>query len=207
MTIQKTILAILALIVILALGCRLLLNRSEHEGVNANTSQPNNDDPMNTLIERLADAYREPIKLGGEAILYQPKEDKGIRTEIRSKGRIAVPYLIKGLSHKDALLGDIPTREGLSGLINALGLTGACSVPTAPLHRSLHKLTGHDRPIGPKSMTNPDISIMRTIWLPWWEKNKERIVDTEKGIGLSNNNGSISPLPIPEASPPKPLSP
>lgn len=165
------------------------------------TTQNYNSNEM--LIERLKNAYRKPILIGGEAILYQPKEDSSVRDEIRAKGREMVPYLVKGLHHKDdsvrdecaCLLGYIPSKDGLDGLIAEL-LAPNSKAPASSIQWSLNRLTGYDKPIGPKDVLNPDIVEMRKIWLPWWEANKDRIVDTETGIGLKNDDETITPLPL-----------
>ena len=173
----------------------------------------NNDDPKQALIERLAYAHRDPIRFCGEIIVYQPSEDKTVRYEIAAKGRSMVPYLIKGLQHKKEsircecifLLGLLPTKEGLAALIEILDSRKAPDdawlheVPAAAeLHEALHRLTGHDKPSGPKDILRPDVDAMREIWLPWWAANKDKLVDTDTGIGLKNDDGTITPLPLPK---------
>ena len=168
----------------------------------------NNDDPKQALIERLAYAHRAPIRFCGEIIVYQPPEDKTVRYEITAKGRPMVPYLIKGLQHKKesicreciVLLGDLPTKEGLAALIEVLDSRKPLeALAAAWLHQALHQLTGHDKLFGPqKGVLMPDIDAMREIWLPWWAANKDKLVDTDTGIGLKNDDGTITPLPLPK---------
>jgi len=157
-------------------------------------------DPKDALIERLAYAYRPPVRFGGEMILYFPKQDETIRSEIRAKGREIIPYLVKGLAHPNEriryecaeLLGDIPAKEGIEGLIKAMGDSGPCVIPTTPLHTSLHRLTGHGKLLGPGDTLRPDIHLMRKMWIPWWEKHKDRLINTDDGsIGLKSDDGTI----------------
>lgn len=159
------------------------------------------------LIERLEDAYKPPITLRADAIIYQPKEDKTVRQEVIAEGRAIVPYLISGLYHKKeairnrclGLLSDIPCKEGLAGLIDYLKVApDAERIDAYPMlfQTSLHDLTGYDSIFPPSTEKGDDIEGMRKLWLPWWEENKDRIVDTETGIGLKNDDGTITPLPL-----------
>ena len=200
---KKTLVVMsLALIAILSAGGALI-----------GRAATNNDDPKQALIERLAYAHRAPIRFCGEIIVYQPPEDKTIKDEIIAEGRSMVPYLIKGLQHKKEsircqcifLLGLLPTKEGLAALIEVLDSRKAPDdawlheVPAAArLHEALHRLTGHDKPGGPQSVFRPDIDAMREIWLSWWAANKDKLVDTDTGIGLKNDDGTITPLPLPK---------
>ncbi|MBP5232690.1 MAG: hypothetical protein J6333_04730 [Planctomycetes bacterium] len=186
----------LALIAIVAAGGALI-----------GRAATNNDDPKQALIERLAYAHRAPIRFCGEIIVYQPPEDKTIKDEIIAEGRSMVPYLIKGLQHKKesicreciVLLGDLPTKEGLAALIEVLDSRKPLeALAAAWLHQALHRLTGRDKPGGPKNVLRPDIDAMREIWLSWWAANKDKLVDTDTGIGLKNDDGTITPLPLPK---------
>lgn len=186
----------LALIAIVAAGGALI-----------GRAATNNDDPKQALIERLAYAHRAPIRFCGEIIVYQPPEDKTIKDEIIAEGRSMVPYLIKGLQHKKEsircqcifLLGLLPTKEGLAALIEVLDSRKPLeALAAAWLHQALHRLTGRDKPGGPKNVLRPDIDAMREIWLPWWAANKDKLVGTDTGIGLQNDDGTVTPLPLPK---------
>lgn len=163
---------------------------------------------MERLIERLANAYRAPITLGPDAVIYRPKEDETVFEEIKAKGRKIVPYLIKGMCHSNGqirrycadLLCDSPSKEGVAALIeqvNNFPLDGQDSRFPKRVHRSLHELTGMGEILPPANDNKQtDIQAMKDLWLPWWAANKDKLVDTDTGIGLKNDDGTITPLPL-----------
>ena len=163
---------------------------------------------MERLIERLANAYRRPVTIGGEAVVYRPKEDKAIRDEVLAKGKDAVPYLAKGLSYRKepirneciSLLGKIACKESIGALIAYLMTmqppAKITDVYPELVQMSLHRLTGLNSSNPPIKDRDYDIEAMRQIWLPWWAANKDKLVDTDTGIGLKNDDGTITPLPL-----------
>ena len=159
---------------------------------------------MERMIERLADVHKKPITIGGEAVVYRPKEDKTVTQEILNKGFDAVPALIKGLHHKRedvreqcaALLSELPRRSGVEALIQNIGREDAIPVFKRELHISLHLLTGLSQFSPPGGVTKPDVEGIKKIWLPWWAANKDKLVDTDTGISLKNDDGTITPLPL-----------
>jgi len=180
---------------------------------------------MKALIDRLANVYRAPIAVAPHVVIYQPKMDDTVMDEIRAKGTRAIPHLIAGLNHTDRevvggcirLLGEMPCRSALEALVvltKSLRVSKD-AVDTTPgwLQESLYELTGFNSPFSPPSsqpydQDQPyDMSAMQQIWLPWWEQNKDRIVDTATGIGLRNDDGTITPLPLKKDEPKKDKAP
>ena len=159
---------------------------------------------MNELIERLADVYKKPILIGGEAVLYRPKEDRTVRQEILDKGLDAVPALIKGLNHKKylvasecaVLLRNLPRLSGVSALVQSLSRDDMPPSFQRSVHISLHCLIGTSSYVPPGGVDKPDVEGIKKIWLPWWAANKDKLVDTDTGIGLKNDDGTITPLPL-----------
>ena len=164
---------------------------------------------MELLIERLANVYRKPITLGADAVVYQPKKDETVRDEIKAKGRKIIPYLIKGMNHPNrevglycvALLSQIPfpSKAGLAALVekvNSFPLDSQDHDFPYWVYYSLYQLTGMGEVVPPSKNTRWDIQAMKDLWLPWWETNKDKLVDTDTGIGLKNDDGTITPLPL-----------
>ncbi len=42
---------------------------------------------------------------------------------------------------------------------------------------------------------------MQRIWSEWWERNKDRLINTDVGIGLLQDDGSVLPLPVERSYP------
>jgi hypothetical protein len=166
---------------------------------------------MLSLIGRLANVSRKPVTIGGEVVLYRPTEDRTVMDEIRYKGKLAVPYLIRSMKDENEridirnccviLLGDIPSKEGLSALIYEVShlLPEDGSKKTLKrIHYSLNKLTGMGGILPPMKQGKFDIDATQKLWGDWWNNNKDKLVDIDKGIGLKNDDGTITPLPLKE---------
>ena len=165
---------------------------------------------MEWLIERLANAYRAPFSLGPDAVIYRPKAVETVFEEIKAKDRKIIPYLIKGMRHSNGqirrycarLLCQIPSpsKEGLAALIeqvNSFPLDGQDSRFPKRVHYSLHELTGMGEILPPANDNKQtDIQAMKDLWLPWWAANKDKLVGTDTGIGLQNDDGTVTPLPL-----------
>lgn len=166
------------------------------------------DRHMRGLIKRLENAYIPPITIGGEAVIYRPKEDNTIRDEIAAEGKVAIPYLIEGLNTEGEaiqseclhLLARTPSKLGIGSIMDYL--QSKLRTPTISdtmidvLQICLHRMSGYDHPCPPVANKKNDINAMARVWLTWWEKYKDMIVDTENGIGLKNPDDTITPLPI-----------
>ena len=184
----------------LAAGCGCDRNSTR----NGRMTKPN----MDELIERLADVHKKPVTIGGEAVVYRPKEDKTVRQEILARGFDAVPALIAGLTHERedvaghcaALLAKLPRRSGVKALIQLIEKKTSLAL-LAEVHTSLHLLTGVAGYFPPGGVFEPEVAEVKALWLPWWEANKDRLVDTETGIGFKNDDGTITPLPLKEDRP------
>ena len=205
---MKKKICVCLLLVAVAAGGVVCFRSCHGEGV-AHRKPLTEAEEMELLIERLANAYRRPVTLGADAIIYQPKQDETVRDEIKAKGRKIVPYLIKGMNHPNrevglycvALLSQIPlpSKEGLAALIekvNSFALD--CQDYDFPywVHYSLYELTGMGEVVPPSKNKRCDIQAMKDLWLPWWAANKDKLVDTDTGIGLKNDDGTITPLPL-----------
>ena len=196
------------LLVAVAAGGVVCLRSCSGEGL-AHRKPLTETEEMERLIERLANAYRTPITLGPDAVIYRPKKDETVFAEIKAKDRKIVPYLAKGMCHPNEqvrlycarMLCRIPSpsKEGLAALIERVNhLTSDCQESPFPhwVHFSLYKLTGMGEMVPPAKNKRWDIQAMKDLWLPWWAANKDKLVDTDTGIGLKNDDGTITPLPL-----------
>ena len=196
------------LLVAVAAGGVVCLRSCSGEGL-AHRKPLTEAEEMERLIERLANAYRAPITLGPDAVIYRPKEDETVCEEIKAKGRKIIPYLAKGMRHPNgkvrrycaSLLWQIPfpSKEGLAALIERVeDLTSDYKDSAFPyrVHYSLYKLTGKGEIAPPAKNNRCDIQAMKDLWLPWWAANEDKLVDTDTGIGLKNDDGTITPLPL-----------
>lgn len=155
------------------------------------------DREMRSLVARLARATDERITFA-DMILWTVPADQSVCDEIVSKGRKAVPYLIEGLHDSNEkvrdwsanLLIEIPTRQGLESLINCMVTEGGCNPGASHLDRVLVLLTGYGEPNGRRAVSPEG----RKHWLDWWEANKDKIVETEAGLGIRNPDGTITML-------------
>ncbi len=163
------------------------------------------DEEMQQLIERLRYASRPDIRIGGEALLLEGHYDPTAANAIIAKGRSAVPCLIQNLDHPNedvrrhclALLGSLPSRGSMNALITTLRNPEASEAEADMANASLIELVGDHPPLpgerGPEETWREYLSRM---WAPWWQENKDRIVNTETGIGLKNADGTVTPLPV-----------
>ena len=199
---MKKIYVCLLLVVVAAGGIVFCCGRS---GKGVGHSKPlTKAEEMERLIERLADVYKKPITIGGEAVIYRPKEDKTVTQEILDNGFDAVPALIKGLNHKKylvaiecaVLLRNLPRNSGVSALVQSLSHEDMPPSFQRSVHISLHCLIGTSSYAPPGGVDKPDVEEIKKIWLPWWAANKDKLVDTNAGIGLNNEDGTITPLPL-----------
>jgi hypothetical protein len=165
-------------------------------------ASPPPDPEMERLIGNLARAYRPAVKFMDMNIRSDESDDR-FRNEVKAQGRRIVPYLIEGLHHRNVavrrecawMLAEIPSKEGLCGLIETLGSKHRRDPPLFSVNQALWILTGDDNLFELSGgVLETDLTTMRKVWLPWWEDNKERIVDMEKGIGLRQDDGTVTPM-------------
>lgn len=193
-------LAMLSIIMLLARHITVDTERGEVE-------DSMEDHRMRELIERLEHAYRPPVRFGGEAILYQPKEDKTIRDEILAEGRNIVPYLIERIYSDKyairykcaALLGQIATKDSIIGLIENINQLRSSNDKVDEylffVNFSLLRLTGYGD-VFPPIVDGDEVKGMYEYWIPWWEAHKDMLEDTETGIVLRHEDGRVTPLPL-----------
>jgi hypothetical protein len=139
-------------------------------------------------------------------IVYSPERDTAVRAEIHAKGRKAVPYLIEGLHHTNedirhecaVLLSVIPTRDGVRALIACLRDQKRRLPYPESIQRALHTLTGYSKCPGPGDSINPTLAELRAEWEPWWEANKDRLVETDDGLGIVQGDGTVKKVSLRE---------
>ena len=156
-----------------------------------------NAQEMRKLIERLAKVYRKPITIGGEAVLYQPSEDDTVREEMLAKGLKAVPYLKEGLEHENpdivaqcvVLLSKLPCKDGIETLFDLLQRDSLADSTAGDVHMALYSLTGVGR-FRPPGGTSTSTEKVREIWQPWWDANKNKLVDTDTDRKSTRLNSS-----------------
>jgi|GEM_PF-2303265 len=186
---------VLALVLVGYLAMRKLWPVVDYSGLPPNPK-------YEALIDRLRYAHRSPVRIFGVMNLYHPKEDETVRDEVVAQGRDIVPYLARGLSARDSeirrecavLLGVIPSKQSLEAVSDAITREHGRRPPGSAIHRALRNLVGFDCP-------DSTYSSFRTHWAPWWQENKDRIVNTDTGIALKNEDDTLTPLP-PEEAPP-----
>jgi hypothetical protein len=160
---------------------------------------------MRALIARLAKAERHDARFA-DMIIYSPERDTAVRAEIQAKGRKVVPYLIEGLHHRNEdirhecaiLLSVIPTREGVEALITCLREQKRRIPYPESIQRALHTLTGYSKCPGPGESINPTLAELRDEWEPWWEANKDRLVETDDGLGIVQDDGRVRKVSLRE---------
>jgi hypothetical protein len=161
---------------------------------------------MRALIARLANAESHEIRVVGDLVLYRTKPDETVRVEVMALGRKALPYLIEGMhdsnKHVRAECTKIairmPSRQVVMALIESMRDSRESDGALAGVHGLLHDITGHSTALPPSGLFPYDREGTLRVWVAWWEQNKGWLVDTQEGVGLLQEDGSVTRLPATE---------
>lgn len=156
---------------------------------------------MRALIARLPKAREWAITFV-DMILYMSERDQAVRGEVRAKGRKAIPYLIEGLHDPDEdvrfecaiMLSVIPTREGIEALVHCLVEKDRPVPEPVIVQRALSNLAGKGTAFDTDTslLVDPTMAHLRKLWMPWWEANRNRIVETPGGLGIRQDDGTVT---------------
>ena len=123
----------------------------------------------------------------------------------KAEGKKAIPCLIEGLHHVNEdvriecayMLADMPCREGVQALVGCLERDADLVPPPWALNMALHRMTAYGQYLPPS-----DRQGARDLWIPWWKEHETQLVNTQSGIGLRQDDGTVVPLPLESAKGP-----
>jgi hypothetical protein len=99
------------------------------------------------------------------------------------------------------MLSVMPTCDGLAAVVKCLGEVDRPVPHPEVLRRVLENLAGKGVPFDIYYPPFPKLADLRGQWVPWWEANKDKIVETTSGLGIKQEDGTISIISRKDADP------
>ena len=122
------------------------------------------------------------------------------RQERSDRGGVLPARAARGFWTRMSATGRVvatPSVEGVEALLNGLRSFWK-PLPHRIVHLAMVEITGrYDLlPDGDleEALLTLDREAVRKIWFPWWEHNRDRLVDADDGIGFRQDDGTVEPL-------------